>query len=162
MLRFEDGLVVEVSVEIDAPPEDVWEVITDIDLPARFQDEFQGAEWIDEGPELGAAFRGRNRRGDRAWETTSWVTAFEPPRTFGWSVSDPDNPGATWTFHVEPSGAGSILRYHRLLGPGPSGITRMIESRPEQEHEILERRDAEHRRHMQAVVDGVKATVEDG
>ena len=160
MLRFDDGLVVEVSAAIDAPPQKVWEAITDINLPARFQDEFQGAEWIDEGPALGASFRGRNRRGDRQWETTSWVTAFEPVRTFGWSVSDRDNPGATWTFHLEPAGDGTVLRYHRLLGPGPSGVTRRIEAHPDREHDILEARNEEHRRHMQAVVDGVKETVE--
>ena len=160
MLRFADGLEIEVTAEIAAEPEAVWAAVTDINLSAEFSPEFLGAEWIDAGPALGASFKGRNGRGDRTWETTSWVTAYESGRTFGWSVSDPDNPGATWTFHVEPVASGTTLRYHRLLGPGPSGITRRIEADPEREHEILEQRNEFQRTAMQAVVDGVKARLE--
>ena len=160
MLRFEDGLTIEVTSEIAAPVDRVWEAISDINLSAEFSPEFTGAEWLDDGPALGASFKGRNQLGDRQWETTSWVTAFEPGRTFGWSVSDRDNPGATWTFHLAPSASGTTVRYHRLLGPGPSGTTRRIEADPDREHEILTQRNEHHRSGMQAVVDGLKARLE--
>jgi len=78
MTRFADGPVVEVSVSIDAPVEVVWDLVTDINIAARFQDEFQEAEWLDDGPRLGARFVGRNRMGDQTWETTSTIVAFEP------------------------------------------------------------------------------------
>ena len=74
---------VTVEVDISAPPERVWEFASDINLPARFSHEFQGAEWIDaDGPREGASFIGRNERVevDRKWETTSWVVACDPPR----------------------------------------------------------------------------------
>ncbi len=160
MPRFVDQPEVEVATTIAAPPAAVWPLVIDIDLPARFQDEFRGAAWLDDGPALGARFSGRNQRGERSWETTSWVVAYEPERTFGWAVSDPEQPGATWTFHLEPDGAGTRLRFHRTLGPGPSGITRMIERHPDQEEEIIAARDAMHRDHMQAVVDGIRQLVE--
>ena len=160
MLKFEDGLVVEVSADIAAAPDQIWDVITDINLSSHFSPEFMGAEWVDDGPELGAAFTGRNRRGQHQWETTSWVTAYEPPRAFGWAVSDLDNPGATWTFTLDPAADRTRLSFERLLGPGPSGITRMIGREPEREHELLSRRNEEHRASMQAVVDGVKAMLE--
>ena len=145
MLRFEDGLAIEVTSLIDAPASDVWQMITDINLSARFSSEFLGAEWIDDGPALGATFRGRNQRGEYSWETTSWVTSCEERSTFGWAVSDPDNPGSTWTFNLSADGGGTQLTFHRMLGPGWSGITAMIAREPDREHEILERRNDEHR-----------------
>ena len=38
------GLTVE--VDVDASPERLWELVSDINMPARFSDEFQGAEWV--------------------------------------------------------------------------------------------------------------------
>lgn len=163
MTRFQDGPVVEASADIAASPAAVWELVTDINLPARFQDEFQEAWWLDEaGPALGSTFRGRNARGSREWETTSYVVAFEPEREFAWAVSDRDNPGATWTFRISPGPDGTTLTFHRRLGPGPSGLTRLIEADPEREEEIIARRDEMHRRHMQAVVAGIKGLAEAG
>ena len=160
MARFSDGPVVEVEAVVAKPPADVWPFVTDIDLPARFQDEFVGAEWLDDGPALGARFLGRNQRGSRSWETTSWVVAYQPEREFGWAVSDVDDPGATWTFRLEPARNGTRLVFHRRLGPGPSGVRSMIEAEPEREEEIIARRDEMHRIHMQAVVDGIRALAE--
>jgi len=42
-VRYEDGPTVEVEVLIDAPIETVWALVTDINLPSRFSDEFRGA-----------------------------------------------------------------------------------------------------------------------
>jgi len=123
MTRFVDGPVVEVSVSIDAPIEVVWDLVSDINLPAQFQDEFVEAEWLDEGPARNARFIGRNQKGERRWETTSWLVAYEPMTSFGWAVSDKDNPGATWTYFLEEANNCTTLRYHRLVGPGPSGLT---------------------------------------
>lgn len=160
MTRFVDGPVVEVSVSIDAPVADVWKLVTDINLPGRFQHEFVEADWIDEGPVLEARFVGRNIRGDRKWETTSWVTTYEPKRAFGWSVSNRNNPGATWTYFLEDNDDSTFLRYHRVLGPGPSGLTAAIERDPDAEEEIIASRDEEQRENMQAVVLGIKALAE--
>lgn len=161
MARFTDGPIVEVAIDIAAPPAVVWDLVTDINLSAGFQDEFQEARWLDgDGPGLGATFVGRNRIGEREWETTSYVLAYEPEREFSWAVSDRDDPGATWTFRLEPAGDGTRLVYHRRLGPGPSGLTRAIAAHPEREEEIIAARDETHRQNMQAVIDAVKAMAE--
>ena len=160
MTRFSEGPIVEVSASIDAPIADVWDLVIDINLPARFQSEFVEAEWIDDCPALEARFLGRNERGERRWETTSWVVAFDPMRAFGWAVSDRDNPGATWTYYLVQDDDTTILRYHRMLGPGPSGVTSAIKRDPDNEEEIIAARDEVHRQHMQAVVDGIKELAE--
>jgi len=109
---------------------------------------------------VGSAFRGRNQRNSREWETTSYVVECEPHRAFGWAVGDPANPGATWTFRLDATGIGTTLTYHRRVGPGPSGLTAAIEKYPEQEEEIIAARDETHRQNMQAVIEGVKDLAE--
>ncbi len=47
-----------------------------------------------------------------------------------------------------------------IIGPGPSGISAAIDSMPDKEPRILARRIGEHRKNMQAVVDGVKDLAE--
>src|SRR5437588_13129895 len=94
-LRYADGPGTEESVSIAAPPATVWALVTDINLPARFSTEFQGAEWSSEanGPALGATFVGRNKHPAAGeWETTSTICGYEPERLFEWAVGDPDRP----------------------------------------------------------------------
>ena len=162
-MRYGDGPTVEVSVHVDASAERVWELVTDIDLPARFSSEFQGATWIDEGGlAVGARFVGRNHHEALgAWETTSHVVRLEPLRRFEWAVTDPDSPSASWWFALEPAGPGAlVLRQGTRLGPGRSGLNIAIDAMPDKEERIVARRLQEHERNMQATVDGVKRLAE--
>lgn len=163
-LRFADGPSTSATVDIDAAPAVVWALVSDINLPARFSTEFQGADWLDgvEEPALGARFVGRNHHDAiGSWETTSWVTALEPERRFGWAVSDPDEPGATWSFTLEPNGDhGTRLTQTVRLGPGRSGLTPALEAMPDKESRILERRLGEHHANMEATLAGIKAIAE--
>src|SRR3954467_9496480 len=91
------------EVEIAAPPDVVWAIVTDIDLPARFSDEFEGATWDGDERGAGACFVGRNRHpaiGD--WEIESYVEVCDEPRSFGWATVDRANPGSRWRFDLEP------------------------------------------------------------
>jgi uncharacterized protein YndB with AHSA1/START domain len=160
MVKFSDGPEIEVTVEIGAAPERVWELISDINLPSRFQNEFKRAEWVTDGPALGAEFTGHNERKDFKWDTSSWVVEYEPLKSFGWAVSDPINPGATWTYRLSENADGTRLVFHRRLGPGPSGITAIIARHPEDEEAIIAARDAEQTLNMQGVVDGIKHLAE--
>lgn len=163
MVRYADGPTVEVAREIAAPVEAVWDLVADIDLPARFSAEFQGAAWLDEPPRLGARFRGRNtHEAIGTWETTCTVIAYEPPRTFGWAVQDPGNPSATWRFDLEPAAVGTRLTMRARMGPGPSGLTPAIEAMPDKEERIVERRLEEWRRNMAATVAGIQELAERG
>ncbi len=162
-MRYADGPSVDVEVHIDAPPARVWELVSDIDLPARFSEEFQGAEWLDDavGPALGARFTGRNRHPAAGeWATTSVVVGCEPERAFAWAVGDPDHPSATWRFELSPEDGGTRLRQHATIGPAPSGLSAAIERMPDKEERIVERRLDEHRANMQRVLDGIKALAE--
>src|SRR5439155_21012353 len=101
-MKYEDGPSTEVDVVIDAPVERVWQLVTDINLPARFSTEFLGARWLDDDPCVGARFQGRNHHDSIGeWETTSFVQRYEPPRAFGWAVTDLDHPSSSWWFALE-------------------------------------------------------------
>src|SRR5207247_8958047 len=93
VLRYADCPTLAFDVVIDAPPEAVWQFVSDIQLPARFSSEFDGAEWLDgTGPAAGARFVGRNRHpAIGEWETTSTIFEYEPGSVFGWAVGEPDN-----------------------------------------------------------------------
>ena len=162
-VRMADGPGTIVETDIRAEPAVVWARVTDINLPARFSEEFQGADWEPgrDGPALGAGFVGRNHhpgRGD--WEVPCFVDVFEESTAFGWCTSDIDNPGARWRFELEPIVGGTRLRFRGIMGPGPSGLDAIIESRPDLEPRIIARRIGEHRANMQRVVDGIKALLE--
>ena len=95
-MRYADGPTAVVEVTVAAPAERVWPLVIDIQLPARFSDEFKGAEWLEgeTGPRLGARFRGRNEHpAIGAWQSTSRVVACEPGQVFGWDVEAPDGRG---------------------------------------------------------------------
>jgi hypothetical protein len=162
-LRLSDCPTAEVSVVIAAAPRAVWPLVSDVQLPARFSSEFQGAEWLDgaTAPALGARFTGRNYHPARGeWESISTICEYQPERQLGWSVGSPEFPAARWRFVLEPDADGTRLSQWVQLGPGPSGISDVIESMPDKESRILHRRLAEHRANMQATIAGIKALAE--
>ena len=112
-------------------------------------------------PALGARFVGRSRHEALgAWETTSWVNRYEPPRAFGWAVSDPDQPSATWWFELEEEEGGVRLRQCARMGPAPSGLSIAIAAMPDKEERIVARRLQEFERNMLATLEGIKQLAE--
>jgi nitroreductase len=157
-----DGPGTVVEVDIKAPIDEVWPIVTDISFGARFSEEFLGARWAEgvEGPAIGAQFIGRNQHpAIGEWEVPCFVDRYVEGAEFGWVTSDPDNPGARWCFELSSIAGATRLRYSLIIGPGPSGISAAIENMPDKEPRILFRRIEEHRANMQKVVDGIKAAV---
>jgi uncharacterized protein YndB with AHSA1/START domain len=164
LVRYADSPSVEVEVHIAAPIERVWSFVSDINLPARFSAEFIEGRWLDgaTGPGPAARFAGRNEHAAIGeWETTCVVTEYEPSRSFGWAVGDPDYPSARWRFDLAQEGDGVRLRQWAQIGPAPSGLTPAIEAMPDKEERIIARRLGEFRANMQATLDGVKALAEE-
>jgi uncharacterized protein YndB with AHSA1/START domain len=163
-LRYADGPSTEASIDIEAPPERVWALVSDLQLPARFSTEFQGAELLDgaEVPAAGARFVGRSHHpAIGSWETTSTITIFDPPRVFAYDVDGTDGrPSASWRFSLAPTVDGTRLTQQMRMGPGRSGINPAIDAMPDKESKILHRRLGEHRANMEATLAGIKALAE--
>jgi hypothetical protein len=165
---FADRPTTEVDVFVAAPPEAVWPLVSEINTPSQFRTELQKAVWqeidgLDSPPPcLGARFTGHNfhpARGD--WQTCNVIVACEPNRVFSWSVGeDPSFPAANWRFELTPEGDGTRLRYRAQMGPGPSGMTAVIEQMPDKEERIIARRLEEWQRNMTATIAGIKEMAE--
>lgn len=162
MVKYADGPTTNVEVHIGAPASIVWPLLCDINLPGRFSDEFVRAEWLDDGPKVGATFRGHNRHAVVGeWSAICTVTAMENERVFEWTVGDVDFKAARWRFDLEPAGDdGSTLRFSAEMGPAPSGLTLAIERRPDREDDIVARRLGEWAANMQRTIDGIKDLAE--
>ena len=162
MVKYADGPMTSVEAHIDAPPSVVWPFLCDINAPAAFSKEFQGADWIDgDGPALGNVFRGRNQHKVAGeWSAVCTITAMDTERAFEWTVGDLDNKAARWRFDLEPNRDGSLLRFTAEIGPAPSGLTPAIERMPDREEDIVAKRMGEHNANMQLTVDGYKELAE--
>ena len=158
---FADGAGVTVEVDIDAKAADIWPLVSDINLPARFSDEFRGADWIDDEPAIGARFSGRNKRDDLGeYEVICTLVDYEPERVFAWHTRDPDNPAAQWRFEIEPLLGGTRLRFSMVLGPGPSGLTVVIEAMPDKESAIIANRQKGQAANMRRTIEGIRDLAE--
>lgn len=160
-MRLADQPGTWVEIDIAAPVEEVWSLVTDIDLPARFSEEFRGASWLDEGPAPGARFVGRNEHpAIGEWEVECFVEACTEPRCFSWANGETAQPGARWRFDLEPADGGTRLRFSMSIGPGPSGISMAIAAMPDKEPRILHRRVGEHHANMLRTVEGIRDLAE--
>lgn len=163
-MRFADDPTVELSTHVEAQPSAVWPFVTDLDVLAQFSNEFQGGEWL--GPPaargVGAQFHGRNKNTRAEWEVTCTVTDWEPDRAFGWCVEDPDAPAASWRFTLHPEDGGTRLDYRARMGPGPSGVTLVIDEHPDAEERIVSGRLAEWTTNMESTLDGIRGMAEGG
>lgn len=172
-MRYADQPAVHSETHVKAPPEEVWGFVTDITLPAELSDELQRVEWLDGAtePAVGARFLGHNHHpaaGD--WQTVSEVVELRPARRFGWAVlpvSAADAPGvdpartmATWWFDLEPRDGGTLLRQSMRIGPGRSGLSRMIDRHPDREEEVLRDRLDQLRTGMETTLRAIRDRAE--
>ncbi len=102
-----------VTVQFDASPQEVWDLVSDITRIGEFSPETFEAEWLDgvSEPAVGARFRGhvkRNQRGPTYW-TTCKVTTCEPLESFGFAVLAGGTPLNNWRYDLEPVDGGTAV-----------------------------------------------------
>ncbi|MYA25626.1 MAG: hypothetical protein F4091_14195 [Acidimicrobiales bacterium] len=162
-----EGPGATVEVDIDAPAERVWEIVSDINAGADFSEEFLRAEWAPgyDGPAAGAKFIGHNQHpAIGEWNIDLTVTEYEPNVLFGWATGETDEvAGARWRYEIDVlHGQRCRLRHTVRIGPGESGLTMAITAMPDKEPRILSRRQDEHLANMTRCVEGIKALAEGG
>lgn len=164
-MKYSDCPTVEVSIDIDATPAAVWEIVSDVELSSRFSSEASGADWIDGhvGPALDARFVGHSAHDAIGeWTTTCIVTGFEVERLFEWSVvGRDDDVSSIWRYTIDDLGDGTVrLHYWFQMGPGRGGLNYAIDRMPDKEERIVARRLGEHELNMDRMVAGVKELAE--
>lgn len=103
-----DGTVtVQRAVDVDAPAERVWELVSDLPGMGAFSPENRGGRWVrGDGPGVGSVFVGRNGSGRRRWSTRCTVVRSEPGRAFAFDVAGFGLPVAHWSYELEPTATG--------------------------------------------------------
>ena len=93
------------SVEVVAPAQVVWALVSDLTRMGEWSPETERVEWTKgaTGPSVGATFKGYNRIDDRKWSTNGKIIVAEPPRELAWEVTSVLGlKVARWRFLIEP------------------------------------------------------------
>lgn len=99
------------TVHIDATPQQVYDLVTDVRRMGEWSPETYKAEWLDgaTGPAVGARFRGTNRRGIFRWSTRPRVVVADAGREFTFVTELRGKELTKWTYVFEPDGEGTKL-----------------------------------------------------
>ena len=109
----------EVSLHMDASPEQVWALVTDVTRIGEFSPETFEARWTrgSTGPEVGAYFKGhvkRNGVGPTYWSLCR-VTQCVPNEVFEFAVGSDEVTVNNWGYRLEPDGSGTrVTEYFRI------------------------------------------------
>jgi hypothetical protein len=95
----------EAHVHVNASPEVVYGVVTDVTRMGEWSPETFKCEWLDgaTGPEVGARFKGTNKRGFVRWSTKPVVRVAEPGREFSFDAGA----DTRWTYRFEAEDGGA-------------------------------------------------------
>lgn len=112
---------IEQAIDIAAPPEKVWALVSDLPRLAQWSPQVlrswtKGRAPIGEGTYL----TNINHRGLLVWPTHSKVVRFEPGREIAWKIKEN---GTIWSFVLEPTAQGTHLVQHREAPNGLSEIS---------------------------------------
>ncbi|MBC7632046.1 SRPBCC family protein [Aeromicrobium sp.] len=113
----------EAEVTINATPDRVWEVVSDLEAMKDRSPEVVGM-WMRGRPKVGARGVNLNRRKGFVWPTTTRITQWKPPSNddgrgaLAFHVRPTD---AVWSYQLEPSGSGTRL-IERRSDPQGNGV----------------------------------------
>jgi hypothetical protein len=96
----------QATIHIDATPDDVYALVSDVTRMGEWSPETTGCEWVDgaTGPSVGAKFRGSNKLWFYKWSTTPVVTECEPGRLFAFDAG-----GTEWRYSfIDADGGTSV------------------------------------------------------
>ena len=112
----------EALIYINAPPDKVYELISDVTRVGEWSPECHRSEWLDgaTGPAVGVRFRGHNGRKWVRWGLSAKITEAEPGKVFAFETQ-PFYPiskshQTLWRYQIEATGSGTTLKesFHAL------------------------------------------------
>lgn len=102
---------VEVSVDVAAPAERVYDLVADLTAMGRWSPENTGGRWLGGATAAvpGARFKGTNRRGMARWSTVCTIVTAEPGREIAWDVAAGPFTVARWTYRFADRDGGCTV-----------------------------------------------------
>jgi hypothetical protein len=137
------------TVHIDASPELVYGLITDLPTLTSLAEEAVSMEWRKGGVvRQGAVFVGRNENGSKRWSTTCTVTDAERGRVFAFDVRYTVIPIARWQYDIVAADGGCRVKestwdrrpgWFRKIAARSTGVTDRAAANAEHIRRTLQR-----------------------
>ena len=116
-----DVAPLEATLEIDAPPATVWELVSDPRNMARWSPQTAKTFVRGGGPvREGTRTLNLNRRGLLVWPTQAKVVRFVPEREIAWRVKENT---VIWSYTLEPTATGTRVTSRREAPQGISDLS---------------------------------------
>lgn len=147
------------SIEINASPETVWSLVTDMERYGEWSSENTGGYWrknedgVPGTGEVGDEFVGINRRGDDEWKALVEIIVREENKAFAFVTGGSAMNLIHWRYDIEPTESGTTLTESwALMNLSPL----MIEHGDEE----IQYRAANAKESITATLKGMKAAAE--
>lgn len=103
-----DQQKVSVSIDIAAPPEKVYAMVSDLPRMGEWSPENTGGKWVGGASAAvpGAKFMGNNKHGKHNWTVPVRITDATAPRRLEFVVGMGPIKGATWRYEIAATAAG--------------------------------------------------------
>jgi len=161
----------EASLHVDAPPERVWRLITDVTRMGEWSPVTYKCEWLDGVTEakVGARFKGYNKMAPVHWWTICEVTRLEPGKLFAFRTIDGTfNVGSRgremtrWRYSFEPEDIGTRITetYDVSFIPALLRIPELIARKIPGGGRVVDNRRAKTDRGMEETLRRLKAAAE--
>lgn len=112
--------VLEESIEVAAPPQRVWDLVSDLPRMAQWSPTVTSMRvYGDEPIGLGTRTSNKNEIGELVWKTHAEVVRFEPLTEIAFRVEEN---WVIWSFSLTPSDAGTTVVQRR---DAPEGISEL-------------------------------------
>ena len=152
------GTTGSATIHIDAAPEKVYALVSDITRMCEWSPETIKTEWLDgvTGPTVGARFKGTNKNGIFRWSNKPRVLAADEGREFAFVTEMRGNDQTKWSYQFEPDGGGTkVTESFEMMSDVPGVITFV-----ERHFMRIKDRKAQLERDMEATLQRIKAAVE--
>lgn len=114
-----DPRPIEANIEIDAPPREVWAVVSDLERMGEWSPQCLRMRVF--GPvRLGARAVNLNRQGMRVWPSTAKVVWYEPQRAIAFRITENRT---VWSFELGETSTGTRVTERRETPDGLSTLS---------------------------------------
>ena len=113
----------EASIDIDATPQDVWAVVSDLKRMGEWSPQCRKMRVLGGVVEEGTKTVNINREGFLVWPTTSKVVKFQPNKAIAFRILENRT---IWSYELEPTASGTKVIERREAPTGTSKVSQFL------------------------------------
>jgi uncharacterized protein YndB with AHSA1/START domain len=118
--------VIESSIEIDASPAKVWDVVSDLKRMGEWSPQCRKMFIVGRTIKMGTRTININRAGKLHWPTNAKVVDFEPGKKIAFRIVENRT---VWSYELEPTATGTKLTESRKAPNGVAAMSNAASSR---------------------------------